>query len=152
MIWACCPWNANQRSLMHDFSQARKSESHRESCAGGFEVMIRARRPGIPGISMYQLGKISHKYLRVVPENCWYLLFTSINSSLSSNYTPEDLSYHRLNAYSLCCLCLFATVCPIICLLVCHGVFWTCRHCRRPWPRRCRGHWRRPLDDAISHV
>lgn len=86
------------------FQPGKKSESHRESCAGGFEVMIRARRPGIPGISMYQLGKMLHKYLRVVPENCWYLLFTSINSSLSSNYTPEDLSYHRLNAYSLCCL------------------------------------------------
>ena len=76
----------------------------------------------------------------------------------SADWTPEDLSYHRLNAYSLCCLCLFVslffvpTVCPIICLLVCHWVFWTWWHYRRPWPRRCRGHWRRPLDDAISHV
>ena len=32
----------------------------------------------------------------------------------SADWTPEDLSYHRLNAYSLCCLCLFVSLffCP----------------------------------------
>ena len=89
-------------------ARQEKRVPSRKAAQVGLRWWFRARRPGIPGISMYQLGKISHKYLRVVPENCWYLLFTSINSSLSSNYTPEDLSYHRLNAYSLC---LFVFVC-----------------------------------------
>jgi len=99
------PWSPELTSF---FEPGKKSESHRESCAGGFEVMIHddSGEKTRSGISMYRLGKVLHKYLRVVPENCWYLWFTSINSSLSSS-TPEHLSYHWLNAYSLSLLFVF---------------------------------------------